>query len=326
MGEVLLVTGASGSVGSNVCRLAAERGYRVRALVRDLGGASALQELGVELVEGDVRDPESLRPAAEGASRIVHAAAQIGGTWSTAAPEDFHAINFLGAVNVLDAAQAAGVVQTVLILSMTIVDRAYTVTEVSPLVAISPDHSPYNRAKLAAYYHAMAQAAVGMPITFVLPGAIYGPTPLVERALVPTSFTGTLVSAARGELTEYLPSLMGWVLASEVADVSLAAVERGRIGVRYLATGRAEDVISLPAFCNRFLEMAGIDRRVAEIDINDVNALAGQYGSMVKYVHTSYPDPPHDPRVTTSDLGVDPTSLHEGLSMTLDWLRAEGRI
>ena len=188
--------------------------------------------------------------------------------------EDFKAINYIGAVNILDAAQAAGVLQTTLILSTTILDRNYTMTEVSPLVAISGQHSPYNRAKISAYYHAMARAVDGMAVTFVLPGAIYGPTPLLERALVPTSFTGTLLSAARGELTEYLPSLMGWVLATEVAEISLAAAEKGRIGVRYLATGRPEEVTSLPDFCNRFMEMAGINRRVAEIDVSDPAAAA----------------------------------------------------
>ena len=262
----------------------------------------------------------------EGVQRVVHAAAQIGGTWTTATPEDFKAINYIGAVNILDAAQAAGVLQTTLILSTTILDRNYTMTEVSPLVAISGQHSPYNRAKISAYYHAMARAVDGMAVTFVLPGAIYGPTPLLERALVPTSFTGTLLSAARGELTEYLPSLMGWVLASEVAEISLAAAEKGRIGVRYLATGRPEEVTSLPAFCNRFMEMAGINRRVAEIDVSDPAALEGTYGSMVKYVHTSLPDPPHDPSVTTSDLGVEPASIKDGLSTTVDWLRAQGQI
>jgi nucleoside-diphosphate-sugar epimerase len=134
------------------------------------------------------------------------------------------------------------------------------------------------------------------------------------------------MAAARGELTEYLPTRMDFVLASEVAEISLAAAEKGRTGARYLAAGRAEDAVSLPEFCNRFLRMAGIDHQVTEVDISDPAALKGQFGTMVKYIRTTYPEPSHDPSVTTAELGVKPAPLDEGLALTLQWLRAEGRI
>jgi dihydroflavonol-4-reductase len=320
------VTGATGSVGSNICRLAAERGIAVRGLVRDLDAALPLRRLGVELVQGDVRDPASLKEAAAGMGTIIHAAAQIGGTWSTASLDDFEAVNQHGTAHVLDAAAGAGITRTVVLLSTVVMDRSYTVTEVSPLLPISPHNSPYTRSKLCAYYDGMARAARGMGVTFVLPGALYGPTPLIDRALVPTIFTGTLMAAARGELTEYLPTHMDFVLASEVAEISLAAADKGRSGARYLACGRPEDAVSLPEFCNRFLRLAGIDHRVTEVDISDPSALEGQFGSMVKYIRTTYPDPSHDPAVTTAELGVEPAPLDEGLTRTLQWLRVEGRI
>ena len=47
---------------------------------------------------------------------------------------------------------------------------------------------------------------------------------------------------------------------------------------------------------------------------------------MVKYIRTTYPDPPHDSSVTTAELGVQPAPLDEGLARTLHWLQAEGRI
>jgi dihydroflavonol-4-reductase len=326
MEGTLLVTGATGSVGSNICRLAAERGIPVRGLVRDLDAAEPLRRLGVELVQGDVRDAGSLKEAAAGMGTIIHAAAQIGGTWSTASAEDFEAVNQHGTAHVLDAAAEAGINRTVVLISTVVMDRSYTVTEVSPLLPIGPHNSPYTRSKLCAYYDAMARAARGMGVTFVLPGALYGPTPLVDRALVPTIFTGTLMAAARGQLTEYLPTRMDFVLASEVAEISLAAAERGRAGARYLAAGRSDDSVSLPEFCNRFLALAGIEHRVTEVDISDPAALEGQFGTMVKYVRTAYPNPTHDPTVTTAELGVTPAPLDEGLARTVQWLRAEGRI
>ena len=80
------------------------------------------------------------------------------------------------------------------------------------------------------------------------------------------SSPGTLLMAARGELRRYLPMPIPWVLAEDVADIALLALERGRPGRRYLAMGRPEDTCSLPQFCNTFLEMAGIDHRVEEFD------------------------------------------------------------
>jgi nucleoside-diphosphate-sugar epimerase len=309
--------------------MAVERGFRVRGLVRDRAPAEPLAAMGVELVEGDVRDQDSVKRAVAGADTIVHAAAQIGGTWSTATPKDFESVNRVGTINVLDAGEAHDVARTVVLLSAVVVDAAETVTEASRILPISPDNSPYARAKLAAYYEGMARAAGGMPVTFVIPGGIYGPTPLIDRALVPTIFTGTLMAAARGELTSYLPSRHSWVLASEVAAISLAAAENGRTGARYLAMGRSEDVSSLPAFCNLFMDLAGIDRRVGEVDLNDPSVrgtLEARFGSMVKYVRTTYPEPHHDPRATTAELGIEPGTLVDGLHATVEWLRSHGRL
>src|SRR5262249_17279901 len=117
-----------------------------------------------------------------------------------------------------------------------------------------------------------------------------------------------------------------WVLASDVAQVCLRALDAGRTGHRYLALGRPEDTCSLPAFCNRFLELAGIERRVDEIDPATVTDGDPRFGSMSKYLQASYPEPSHDPTVTTTTLGVVPTSLDDGLGLTLRFLRDLGKL
>src|ERR1022692_849801 len=67
-----LVTGASGFLGWHVARLLAERGHRVRALVRP---ASKIRELDVEPVVGDLRDPASIERAVAGCGLVFHVAA-----------------------------------------------------------------------------------------------------------------------------------------------------------------------------------------------------------------------------------------------------------
>jgi dihydroflavonol-4-reductase len=323
----VLVTGATGSVGGNVCRIATERGHTVRALVRDASAAGPLKDLGAEIVVGDVTDAESVSAAAAGVEWLINCAALIGGTWSTVKPEEFEAVNQWGVFNVLDAAERHGVQRTVLLLSGVVLDSRFTTTERGPYRPISDENSPYAAAKLAAMYEGFARAARGRFVNLVVPGGIYGPTPMVDRALVPTIYTGSLMAAARGELTSYMSHPHTWVFASDVAALSLAAAERGARGSLYLALGPADQACSLPAFCNRFLELAGIERRVEEVVIDpSAPDAAAKFGSMLKYVQTTYPEPLHDESATTAELGISLTSVEEGLSQTLAWLRESGKL
>ncbi|MGA2520348.1 MAG: NAD-dependent epimerase/dehydratase family protein, partial [Acidimicrobiales bacterium] len=106
MSETVLVTGATGLAGANVCRLLVERGDTVRALARSSADVAPLVALGVEVVAGDITDAADVRRAATGADSAVHCAALLGGA-SQHLP-DFEAVNVGGTSHVLDAAEALG--------------------------------------------------------------------------------------------------------------------------------------------------------------------------------------------------------------------------
>ncbi|HEY3806229.1 MAG TPA: NAD(P)-dependent oxidoreductase [Kofleriaceae bacterium] len=101
----LLVTGATGKVGSRLSKRLAQRGDQVRALVRDPSRAAELRAAGIELVTGDLLDADSLTAAVRGVDAVVHCAAFFRG----ATPEQAHATNDLGTRHMLDAARAASV-------------------------------------------------------------------------------------------------------------------------------------------------------------------------------------------------------------------------
>jgi uncharacterized protein YbjT (DUF2867 family) len=106
---VVLVTGATGFVGPKVVRAIRERELPVRALVRSRARARELEQMGVELVEGDMSDPVSLRRATAGADAVVHLVAIISGR-----PGDFERIMSQGTRDLVAAARDAGVHRFVL--------------------------------------------------------------------------------------------------------------------------------------------------------------------------------------------------------------------
>jgi UDP-glucose 4-epimerase len=104
----ILVTGATGKVGSRVAKRLAQRGDQVRAQVRDPARAADLRQRGlsrIALAEGDLLRPESLPPAVRGVDAVVHCAAFFRG----ATPEQAQAVNELGTQHLASAARAASV-------------------------------------------------------------------------------------------------------------------------------------------------------------------------------------------------------------------------
>ena len=101
----ILVTGATGKVGSRLSKRLAQRGDQIRALVRDRARAAELRDANIELAEGDLLDVESLAAAVRGVDAVVHCAAFFRG----ATPEQAHQVNDLGTQNLAHEARAASV-------------------------------------------------------------------------------------------------------------------------------------------------------------------------------------------------------------------------
>lgn len=120
---------------------------------------------------------------------------------------------------------------------------------------------------------------------------------------------------------------MPWVFAEDVADAFIAAGRRGRTGRTYLAFG-AEDAQSTAAFLNVALEVAGQERRIAEVSVEpDDPAAEERYGAtLVELAARSYPVPWFDNSATRAELGYAPRSLRAGLEQTVAWLRDNGQI
>ena len=101
----ILVTGATGKVGSRLAKRLAKRGHEVRALVRDPARAADLREAHIELAVGDLLQAATLAAAVHGVDAVVHCAAFFRG----ATAEQAHAVNDVGTQHLASAARAASV-------------------------------------------------------------------------------------------------------------------------------------------------------------------------------------------------------------------------
>jgi UDP-glucose 4-epimerase len=170
----VLVTGARGFLGSAVVHELLELGYHVRALVRDPVSSSNLKA--VEIVVGDVRDPQCAREALVGCEAIVHLAGQAHALDDDhVSDQDYQAVNVDGTKHLLDSAVAGGVQRFIFVSSVKVFGETTSgcVDEKEP----PAPQSPYARSKWMAEQLVASYARGGSldTLSLRLP-LVYGPT------------------------------------------------------------------------------------------------------------------------------------------------------
>ena len=324
MSQTVLVTGATGLAGANICKLLIERGDAVRALARETADTTPLVALGVEVVTGDVTDPDAVLRAATGSDAAIHCAALLGGASQNMA--DFEAVNVGGTKNLLDAAEAVDMDRVVAVSTGTFFDTAGGLDREDAPVSKNPSQDPYTVTKMAAFLDAMSRAANGRDVVSAHPGAIFGPSPVMSNALGMTSFNRVLLSAARGRIERYLKFPVSWVFAEDIARGCILALDKGVAGERYMLDGRTEDVVSTADACTRMCRLAGLDRVVVDVEPSDDPELVKVFGPTLlaiaeKAARVTPERKSLEDSKTYKRLGYGPISLDEGLERTLRWFR-----
>lgn len=169
---MILITGATGFLGRNLCPYLVERGHRLRALVRPTSDAGFLRDLGVELAIGDVCNFESVSQAVQGCRYVIHAASKFR-FWGDY--DEFFAINVQGTANVLEAAKLAGVERLIYISTIAVVGAPRSNQVLDEKIRCQP-RDEYQNTKLDAeeltlLYHKRE----GLDTVVLRPGAFYGP-------------------------------------------------------------------------------------------------------------------------------------------------------
>ncbi len=228
--DTTLLTGATGFVGSAVARTLLARGHAVRALVRAGGDRRNLDGLDLELAEGDLRDPASLSRAVAGCRYLVHVAADYR-IWvpDQAAMEQ---ANVAGTVALLRAAKATGVERIVhcsSVAALGLTDDGTPATETTP-VTEDAVAGFYKKSKYRAEQAVLRLVAdEGVPAVIVNPAGPIGP-----RDIKPTPTGRMIADAANGRMPAYVDTGINVVHVDDVAEGHALALERGRIGERYI--------------------------------------------------------------------------------------------
>jgi dihydroflavonol-4-reductase len=229
-----LVTGATGYLGTELVRELRSRDREVRALARSRAGAARLDGLGAEIVEGDVLDPESVKRALDGVTRVFHMAGVVGHRASDEAR--LQAVNVDGARTVLDLCARAGIERVVFTSSVSTIGPAggpgHPRDEGAWLIDGDDGRGDfrYGRTKAAGEQAALAAAAAGLDVVVTNPGFVIGPGD-VHRVS-----SWAVEEYLRGRLRFTVPGGLSYVDVRDVALGHLLVEERGKTGERYILT------------------------------------------------------------------------------------------
>jgi dihydroflavonol-4-reductase len=229
-----LVTGATGFVGNHVARQLVNAGNSVRVLVRPSSNLELLEGLAVERVEGDLRDAVSLDRAIEGACRVFHVAADYR-LW-TRNPDEIYDSNVGGTRRLFEAASRAGVeriVYTSTVATIAVPSDGESLPNEEACASLEDMIGHYKRSKFLAELEAAKAAASGVPVVIVNPTA-----PVGAGDWKPTPTGRIIVNFLNGKMPAYVDTGLNVVSVEDVAAGHLLAMERGRIGERYILGGR----------------------------------------------------------------------------------------
>ncbi|MDF7674527.1 NAD-dependent epimerase/dehydratase family protein [Acetobacteraceae bacterium ESL0709] len=228
-----LVTGATGFVGSAVARVLRERGHKLRLLARPSSDKTNIEGLDAEIVYGDLSQPETLTDIFSNVRYLFHVAADYR-LW-VPDPEAMMRANVEGTRQLMRLAQKAGVEKIVYCSSVAALATAHDgipADESSP-VTEQQIVGAYKRSKYRA-----EQAVLQMVREEGLPATIVNPsTPIGPRDIKPTPTGQMIWDCVRGRMPAYVDTGLNIVHVDDVAEGHALALEKGRIGEKYILGG-----------------------------------------------------------------------------------------
>jgi len=322
MKNLVLVTGATGHVGNTLVRELVARQKTVRALVLPGEDVSALKDLPVELIYGDVLDPQTLPPAFDGVEDVYHLAGIIS---IMPGPDDLmRKVNVTGTCNVLAAARGAGVRRLVYTSSIHALGRppsGVVIDESLPFDPMCPA-GDYDRTKAEATLVVLEAVKDGLDAVIVCPTGIIGPYDYRRSEL------GQLFNGWMGERFSFLvDGVFNFVDVRDIARGHILACEKGRTGEAYILGGERVSVARLWVMVR---EAAGIYSQTVIIPFRLAKTAASAAAMWYRLSRTRGRFTPYSLETVNDnseisiakaqrELGYAPTPLAETIRDTVRW-------
>lgn len=227
--DKVLVTGGAGFIGSHLVNRLVREGRNVRVLDRPTARIDHLPLHQVEVVRGDIRDRTAVRKALDGIGEVYHLAANPQ-LW-TYPRRQFHEVNFLGTVHVLEEALRAGVRRILHTSTESILTRSRQSEPIREDQVVPPDDiiGPYCRSKHRAENFALSLGKRGHPVIVVNPTLPVGPG---DWGCSPP--TRMMLDFCLGKRAQYLDAELNLMDVRDIAEGMIQAVRLGKPGRRYL--------------------------------------------------------------------------------------------
>lgn len=324
----VLITGSSGFIGAAVTRAVVAKGDEVRVLVRATSNRSNLDGLPVETVEGDLQDPQSLKKAVAGCQGIYHVAAHYA-LWARD-PATFYQVNVEGTKHLFRAAEAAGVERIVYTSTIGAIglpgDGGLGHEEIFPSeTQLSGD---YKRSKFLAEQEVLNMAKGGLPVVIVNPTA-----PVGARDVKPTPTGQIIVDFMKGKVFAYIETGMNLIDVDDVALGHVRAMERGRIGERYILGNQN---LMFREICQVLSQLTGVPAPRVRLPWRWIVPLAHVNTWIADYVTHKTPRIPlegvkmakyrmhYDCTKARTELDLPQSSVETALKKAVQWFRQYG--
>ena len=229
----VLLTGATGFIGSAILRQLLERGYEVRTLIRPTSDQKNISGLGCEIYFGNLNDKRSIERAMKNCQILMHVAGDYR-IWSNNL-EEITKTNVIGTQNVMIAAIASKIekiIYTSSVATLGINSDDTPANEKTPS-SLKSTVGTYKKSKFLAEQEVWRMIRnQSLPAVIVNPSAPIGP-----RDIKPTPTGQIVVKAANGEIPAFIETGLNIVHVDDVAKGHLLALDSGVIGQRYILGG-----------------------------------------------------------------------------------------
>jgi len=328
----VLVTGATGFVGSHVAERLVADGHSVRTIVRATSDTSFVDKLGIEKIVGDLTVKDCVKRAVEGVEAVVHCAAKVG-DWGPV--EQYRAVNVDAFRTLLEAAAEVGLRRFVYISTLGVYEardhRGTDESEEPPAEHMDGyTQTKVEAERLALQFHRER----GLPIVILRPGFVYGPR---DRTVLPRLLESIHVGRFRyfgsGEQAMnciYVGNLVEAVMLALEKDEAVGEVfnltddepvsKRRFVGTAAKLAGYPEPTRSIPLWLARLL--AAVMETIAKLKGSDKAPLVNK--ARVKFLGLNLD---FSCRKARERLGYRPKwSFEEGMRATIDWFRKHGAL